>query len=352
MFSIPEELKKLPPKPGVYLMKNSSNQIIYVGKAVNLRSRVRSYFRASGTVDPKVKSLSAKIETFEYIVTDNEVEALILECNLIKQHNPRYNIRLKDNKAYPYIKVTEGGLPRIVYAHQKEIKQRDAKRRKGRYFGPYPSGHRVGEILNLIHDIWPLRRCQRSFPRDYDKGRPCLQYHIGQCLGPCHRHISESEYLQMVDEAVAFIQGKIEDVAAKLAREMNEAAESLDYERAAELRDLLGAVNMLTEKQKAENASGDDRDIIAIARKDDEALIQVFFVRGGKMTGREHFVMQGTQPDREHFEMQGTQPDQEHFEMQGTQPIYTRLLSSSFMVRRLLYRRSLSWRPKRRIRRP
>jgi len=291
MFSIQDELKKLPPKPGVYIMKNENNQVIYVGKAVNLRSRVRSYFRASGTMDPKVYSMVSKITHFEYIVTDNEVEAIILECNLIKQHTPKYNIRLKDNKAYPYIKLIDyERLPRIIFAHQREQK-------KGKYFGPYPSSDRVREVLRLIHDIWPLRRCHRRFPRDFDKGRPCLQYHIGHCKAPCHHLISEEAYQQMVDEAVTFIQGKVAPVVERLNKEMIACAEALEFEKAAELRNLLNAITMMTEKQKAENTSVDDRDVIAMARRENEALMQVFFVRDGKMTGREHFMMQGIEAD-------------------------------------------------------
>ena len=198
MFNIQEELKKLPPSPGVYIMKDEQSHIIYVGKAINLRNRVRSYFRTSGTLDAKVRHMVSNITHFEYIVTNNEVEALILECNLIKQHTPKYNIRLKDNKAYPYIRLTDERLPKIVFAHH-----RDNKRSK--YFGPYPSSDRVREILNLIHDIWPLRRCQRYFPRDFDKDRPCLQNHIGQCKAPCHRHISEDAYGVMIEEALSFI---------------------------------------------------------------------------------------------------------------------------------------------------
>jgi len=290
MFNIPEELKKLPQNPGVYIMKNEQGQVIYVGKAINLRNRVRSYFRPSGTHDPKVRSMVAKIVQFEYIITDNEVEAIILECNLIKHHKPHYNIRLKDNKAYPYIRLTEERLPRIVFAQQ-----RDNKRSK--YFGPYPSGDRVREILRLIHDIWPLRRCQRRFPRDFDKGRPCLQQHIGHCKAPCHGHISEEDYNQMIGEALSFIQGKVEPIVAKLTAQMTACAEELDFEKAAELRNILQSITMLTEKQKAENTNVDDRDVIACARKDNEALMQVFFVRNGKMTGREHFMMQGIETD-------------------------------------------------------
>jgi len=284
-----EDLKNIPAKPGVYIMKDKRNHVIYVGKAINLRNRVRSYFRASS--DPKVRSMAEKITHFEYIITDNEVEALILECNLIKEHNPKYNIRLKDNKAYPYIKLTSyERLPRIIYT-----RQRDHKR--GKYFGPYPSSERVNEILQLIHDIWPLRRCSNVFPRDFDKGRPCLQYHMGHCKAPCHRHISEDDYTIMIEEAVSFIQGKVAPVVERLNRQMQACSEEFNYEKAAEFRDLLRSIDMLTQKQKAENSSDDDRDVIAMARKDEEALMQVFFVRGGKMIGREHFMMQGI--DRE-----------------------------------------------------
>jgi len=271
-------------------MKDGQNTVIYVGKAVSLRSRVRSYFQNSVT-DPKVRSLVARITQFEYIVTENEVEALILECNLIKEHNPKYNIRLKDNKAYPYIKLTDERLPRLVFAHQRE------KKGKGRMFGPYPGGDRVREILRVVHDVWPLRRCFRRFPRDFGKGRPCLQQHLQHCKAPCHGLISEEDYQLMVDEAVAFIQGKVEPVVARLQKEMAVCAEDLEFERAAELRNILGSIKLLTEKQQVENTSVDDRDVIALARREDEALVQVFFVRDGKMTGREHFMMQGTESE-------------------------------------------------------
>ena len=296
-FSIQDELKKLPPKPGVYIMKDEQNLVIYVGKALSLRSRVRSYFQnSSAAADPKVRSMVTKIALFEYIVTDNEVEALILECNLIKEHKPKYNIKLKDNKAYPYIKLTGERLPRIMFAHQRETSSAKGMG-KDKYFGPYPGAERVKEILKLIHDIWPLRRCFRRFPRDFDKGRPCLQQHLGHCKAPCHHLISEEEYRKMIDEAVSFIQGKVEPVVEKLQKEMAACAEELEFERAAEIRNLLNSITLLTEKQKAENTAVDDRDVIAMARKDNEALIQVFFVRDGKMTGREHFMMQGIEQD-------------------------------------------------------
>ncbi|MDR1664124.1 MAG: excinuclease ABC subunit UvrC, partial [Clostridiales bacterium] len=241
---------------------------------------------------------------FEYIVTENEIEALILECNLIKLHRPKYNVRLKDDKSYPYIKVTVNErFPRLLFSRKRG-------KDKAQYFGPYTSADRVREILDLIHRIWPLRQCGLVFPRDFDKARPCLNYHIGRCKAPCNRMISEDEYKRYLAEAERFIHGKTSEVAAKLSREMQGCAEELQFERAAELRDTIELLRVLSEKQKADACDGDDRDIIALARakkdapgegvsesgeaspaKPDEALVQVFFVRGGKMTGREHFMM-------------------------------------------------------------
>ncbi|MCL1997405.1 MAG: excinuclease ABC subunit UvrC [Turicibacter sp.] len=303
MFDIAEELKKMPTKSGVYIMKDENDHIIYIGKAIKLRNRVRSYFRE--TVDPKTRNLAAKITHFEYIVTDNELEALILECALIKKHSPKYNVRLKDSKAYPYIKVTDEVLPRILYVHQSDKNSLPSskiasdgyehifrKHKKGRYFGPYISGERVRELLQLIHDIWPLRRCSKRFPKDFGKSRPCLCYHIGQCKAPCNYHISEEEYNKMVDEAISFIQGKVDSVVAQLTSKMQEYSDALEFEKATELRNLLGAINILTEKQKVENDSLDDRDIIALAQKDDKAMAQVFFIRMGKIIDREQFTIQ------------------------------------------------------------
>ncbi|MCL2709026.1 MAG: GIY-YIG nuclease family protein, partial [Defluviitaleaceae bacterium] len=231
-FDIKEELKKLPNKPGVYVMKDENGAVIYVGKAVNLHSRVRSYFQTSSVKHERLRVLSGNIDSFEYFVTDSEIEALVLECNLIKRHNPKYNIKLKDDKAYPYIKVTVNErLPRIIIA-------RDRGRDRAKYYGPYMSGERVREIIGLIHDIWPIRKCQRVFPRDYDKERPCLNHHIGKCMAPCNRLIGEDEYKKFIIEAERFIQGKTEEVALRLAAEMAECAEELQFERAAELRDL------------------------------------------------------------------------------------------------------------------
>ena len=282
LFDIPTELKKLPHRPGVYIMRDANDAIIYVGKANDLYNRVRSYFQKS-TTDAKTRYLAQNISHFEYLVTDNENEAFILENNLIKLHRPKFNIRLKDDKAYPYIKITRERLPRIMFSHRRG-------KDKAKYYGPFVSKTRVRELLDLIHKLWPIRTCARQFPRDFDKGRPCLNYHIGQCKAPCIRLIDEAAYDQYVSEAERFIQGKTGDVFARLQKDMHQAAEDLEFERAAELRDIIDSLKLLTEKQKAET-DGDNRDVIAIARDGSDALMQVFFIRDGKLSGREHFVM-------------------------------------------------------------
>jgi len=281
MFDIPSELKKLPHLPGVYIMKDENDNIIYVGKAVDLYNRVRSYFRSHD--DPKTRLLSKSISHFEYMVTDSESEAFILENTLIKLHRPKFNIRLKDDKAYPYIKITREMLPRVMYSNKRG-------RDKAKYYGPFISRYRVRELLELLHKLWPIRRCGRSFPRDFDKGRPCLNYHIGQCLAPCNRMIDEETYNQHLSEAERFIQGKTDGIMSRLTKEMHTAAEALEFEKAAELRDTISTLELLTEKQKVETG-GDDRDIIAMSREGDEALMQIFFLRNGKLSGREHYIM-------------------------------------------------------------
>ena len=294
-MNISEELKKLPHKPGVYLMKDENGGIIYIGKAVNLHHRVRNYFQPSSAHDPKVRSMVPKIKSFEYVVTDNELEALVLEANLIKTNNPHYNIKLKDDKAYPYIKITiNEKFPRVLFARRRG-------KDRAKYFGPYPGAERVREIIALIQRIWPLRSCQRVFPRDYGRARPCLNYHIGKCKGPCNRLIDEETYSQYIHEAERFVQGKTEEITAKLSREMTDCAEAMAFERAAELRDLIASVHALSDKQKADVRGDDDRDVLGLAREKDEALVQVFFVRAGRITGREHFTMQGVEglPDAE-----------------------------------------------------
>ena len=282
LFDIPQELKKLPHLPGVYIMKDESDTIIYVGKASNLHNRVRSYFQES-VKDPKTQYLAQQITHFEYFVTHNENEAFILENNLIKLHWPKFNIRLKDDKAYPYIKITKECLPRVLYSNKRG-------KDKAKYYGPFVSKNRVRELLELIHKLWPIRRCSKLFPRDYDKGRPCLNHHIGQCKAPCNRLLDEETYNKFLAEAERFIQGKTAHILERLKNEMTEAAEALEFERAADLRDTIDALKLLTEKQKVETG-GDDRDVIAIARDGEEALLQIFFIRDGKLSGREHFLM-------------------------------------------------------------
>jgi len=280
-FDIPTELKKLPNKPGVYIMRDDNDAIIYVGKANNLHNRVRSYFQKSK--DIKTQRLAGHISYFEYLVTDTENEAFVLENNLIKLHCPKYNIRLKDDKTYPYIKVTKERLPRILYSSQRG-------RDKAKYYGPFVSKTRTRELLELIHKLWPIRRCSKLFPRDYGKGRPCLNHHIGQCKAPCNRLLDEESYDGFLTEAERFIQGKTGHILNRLTQEMTAAAEELEFEKAAELRDTIDTLKLLTEKQKVET-DGDNRDVIAIARNNLDALLQIFFIRDGKLTGREHFLM-------------------------------------------------------------
>ncbi|MCL2225409.1 MAG: excinuclease ABC subunit UvrC [Defluviitaleaceae bacterium] len=263
-------------------MKDENDAIIYVGKAVNLQNRVRSYFQKSQS-NLKTVQLAKNIHRFEYVVTDTENEAYILENNLIKLHRPKYNIRLKDDKAYPYIKITRERLPRILFSHRRG-------KDKAKYFGPFVSKSHVRELIDLIHRLWPLRRCSKIFPRDFEKSRPCLNNHIGQCKAPCNRLLDEETYNKFVGEAELFIQGKDTNVLQRITKEMTEAAEAMEFERAAELRDTINALKLLTEKQKVETGD-EDRDVIAIARENEEALMQVFFVRGGKLSGREHYIM-------------------------------------------------------------
>jgi len=285
MFDIHEELKKLPHKPGVYLMKDENGNIIYVGKAVNLANRVRQYFQSPAAHTPKVRGMTPHIREFEYVVTDNEVEALILECNLIKKHNPKYNVMLKDDKTYPYIKITVNEtFPRVlmVRRHDKD---------KAKYFGPYTNVGDLRESLDLIREIWPLRSCARKLPQDIGKDRPCLNLHIGKCKAPCAGMINEADYHKIVEEIMQFLNGRHDDVKKRLNEEMLAASENLEFEKAAGLRDQQNALETLLEKQKADTASGEDADVIAFARAHDEALFQVFFIRGGKMVGREHFMV-------------------------------------------------------------
>ena len=288
MFDIEEELKKLPQKPGVYLMKNEKEEIIYVGKAINLKNRVRQYFQSSKNQLPKVQAMVQHIKEFEYIITDSELEALLLECNLIKKHRPFYNVLLKDDKAYPYIKITNEAFPRILIT-------RNMQKDKAKYFGPITDAFAVKETVDTIHKLWPIRKCKRNLPKDIGKERPCLHYHIGQCSAPCDGKISQQEYQNMIDEAEQFIHGKHEQIIKKMEEEMHQAAQNMEFERAAALRDKILSVKSIAQKQKMANTGLGDCDVAAFVRAHDEGLAQMFFIRGGKMTGREQYGLHSVQ---------------------------------------------------------
>ena len=285
MFHFEEELKKLPAKPGVYIMHDAQDTIIYVGKAVSLRNRVRSYFRESTAKSPKIEKMVSRIARFEYIVTDSELEALVLENNLIKEHNPKYNTMLKDDKTYPYIKVTVGEpFPRILFSRQ-------MKKDKSRYFGPFTSAAAVKDTIELLNRLFCLRTCNRVLPRDTGLERPCLNYHIGQCLAPCQGYLTQEEYRKNVDRALAFLNGSYGMILDDLQAKMQAAAENLNFEEAIRYRDLFNSVRAVSQKQKITDSDGEDKDIIALDKDGGEAVVQVFFVRGGKLIGREHFYM-------------------------------------------------------------
>ena len=283
MFDIQEELKKLPQKPGVYIMHDAKDAIIYIGKAVSLRNRVRQYFRPSHNEGLKKEQMVRQIERFEYIITDSELEALILECNLIKEHRPKYNTMLRDDKSYPYIRVTLGeDFPRVLFSHQ-------MKKDKSRYFGPYTSGSAVKETIELLRKLYALRTCRRSLPKDIGKERPCLNYHIHQCMAPCQGYISKEDYRQRIDQAIGFLNGNYQPILKELEQKMQEASEAMNFEKAIEYRDLVRAVQQIAQKQKITHADMEDKDIIAMASDGEDAVVQVFFVRDGKLIGRDHF---------------------------------------------------------------
>lgn len=286
MFDIPAELKKLPESPGVYIMRDKTDDIIYVGKAKILKNRVRQYFQNSANHSLKVKQMVSNIDHFEYIVTGSEVEALILENNLIKKHNPKYNILLKDDKTYPYIKVTTNEMFPRVFVTRKLLKD------KNKYFGPFTNSSAVKENIALIDKIWQVRRCSKVFPRDIGKGRPCLNYHIGQCKGVCTGNVSKEEYNKMIGEILDFLGGKTENVVKSLTAKMLKYSAEMEFEKAAEVRDTIESIKILNQKQIIENLHIDDRDVIGFARGIRECIMQVFFIRGGKITGREHFMLE------------------------------------------------------------
>ena len=289
-FNIEEELKKLPHQPGVYLMRDVEDTIIYVGKAVNLNNRVRSYFREKIGRGPKIDKMVSLIDRFEYIVTDSELEALVLENNLIKEYRPKYNTMLRDDKTYPYIRVS------VTEPYSRVTLTRQMKKDKAKYFGPYTSALAVRETIDLLNRIYGLRTCNRSLPKEIGKGRPCLNYHIGQCCGPCIKdRVSQEQYRERLQGALAFLSGDHAPVIRELQSRMQEASEKMEFEEAIRYRDLLESVKSITEKQKIEDMDQEDKDIVALARDERDAVVQVFFVRAGRMVGREHYYMNQTE---------------------------------------------------------
>lgn len=293
-FDIKEELKKLPDRPGVYIMHDAKDTIMYVGKAINLKNRVRQYFQKSGNKGRgiQIEQMVEKVAYFEYIVTDSELEALVLENNLIKEHRPKYNTMLTDDKTYPFIKVTVGEpFPRLVFTRQ-------MTKDKSRYFGPYTSAAAVKEMIDLLRRIYHLRSCRRVLPRDIGKERPCLNFHIHQCDAPCQGYVAQDEYQANVKQALDFLGGNYAPLLGMLERSMQEASEKMEFEQAASWRDLLGSARQIAQKQKITSENDLDRDVLAYAMEGTDAIVQVFFVRGGKMIGRDHFwVKVGAEED-------------------------------------------------------
>ncbi len=285
MFVIEDELKKLPARPGVYIMHGEQDEIIYVGKAVSLKNRVRQYFQTSRNKGVKIEQMVTHIQRFEYIVTDSELEALVLECNLIKEHRPKYNTMLKDDKSYPFIKVTvQEDFPRILFARQ-------MRKDKAKYFGPYTSAGAVKDSIELIRKLYQIRSCSRNLPRDTGKERPCLYYHIHQCQAPCQGYISREDYRENVHRALDFLNGDVKDVIRNLQEKMEKASEELRFEEASDYRDMIKNIRRITERQKITGSDGEDKDVIAVAIDGQDAVAQVFFIRGGKLIGREHLYI-------------------------------------------------------------
>ena len=296
-FNIEEELKKLPSKPGVYLMHDERDAIIYVGKAVSLRNRVRQYFQSSRNKGAKIEQMVTHIARFEYIVTDSELEALVLESNLIKEHRPKYNTMLKDDKSYPFIKVTvQEAYPRVLFARQ-------MKKDKNRYFGPYTSGGAVKDVIELLRKLYQVRSCSRNLPRDCGKDRPCLYYHMKQCTGPCTGHVDQKQYRENIQKVIRFLNGDFQDTIDELTDKMMTASEEMRFEDAAGYRDLIQSIRKIGERQKITAYGEEDRDIIAAAMdesldlKEQDAVVQVFFMRSGRMIGRDHFYLRVARGD-------------------------------------------------------
>lgn len=293
MFDIQEELKKLPGKPGVYIMHDEKDDIIYVGKAISLKNRVRQYFQSSRNKGIKIEQMVTHIARFEYIVTDSELEALVLECNLIKEHRPKYNTMLMDDKSYPFIKVTvDEPFPRIMLA-------RKMMKDKAKYFGPYTSAGAVKDTIELIRKLYNIRSCNRRLPQDVGKERPCLNYHIHQCKAPCQGYISQDEYRKSIDEVIRFLNGNYDLILKELEEKMQSASEAMEFEKAIEYRELLNSVHKIAQKQKITDTAGDDRDILAVATEEEDAVVQVFFIRGGRLIGRDHFYLRIAKGEKE-----------------------------------------------------
>ena len=285
MFDIEEELKKLPGKPGVYIMHDERDTIIYVGKAISLKNRVRQYFQSSRNLGIKKEQMVEQIARFEYIVTDSELEALVLECNLIKEHRPKYNTMLKDDKTYPFIKVSVGeDYPRISIVRQ-------MKKDKSKYYGPYTSGIAVKDVVELARKLYRLRSCSRNLPKDIGKERPCLYYQIHQCDAPCQGYITRENYRKNVDRLLDFLNGNHKEMLEELKEKMQNASEELRFEEAAQYRDLIQSVQRIGERQKITDQHGEDKDVVAVAQDGEDAVAQVFFVRSGKLIGRDHFFL-------------------------------------------------------------
>lgn len=291
MFNIEEELKKLPARPGVYIMHDADDTIIYVGKAISLKNRVRQYFQGSRNLGIRKEQMVEQIARFEYIVTDSELEALVLECNLIKEHTPKYNILLKDDKTYPFIKVTVGeDYPRIQIV-------RRVKKDKSRYYGPYSSAMAVKDVVELTTKLYRLRTCSRNLPRDIGKERPCLYHQIHQCDAPCQGYISKEEYKKKVDELLDFLNGNHKEILKELEEKMLAASQEMNFEDAAQYRDLIQSVKRIGERQKITDQHGEDKDVVAVAQDGEDAVAQVFFIRGGKLIGRDHFYLKVAKED-------------------------------------------------------
>ena len=297
MFLIEDELKKLPGKPGVYIMHGEKDEIIYVGKAVSLKNRVRQYFQSSRNKGAKIEQMVTHITRFEYIVTDSELEALVLECNLIKEHRPKYNTMLKDDKTYPFIKVTVNEpYPRVLFS-------RTMKKDKAKYFGPYTSSTAVKDVIELVRKIYMVRSCNRNLPRDCGKDRPCLYYHMKQCTAPCQGNVSEEAYKQNIGQVLHFLNGNFQETIDQLTEKMMAASEDMRFEDAAGYRDLINSIRRIGERQKITTYGEEDRDIIAVAMDESEdlreqdAVVQVFFMRGGRLIGRDHFFLRVARGD-------------------------------------------------------